>query len=394
MRNKQKSLDIVLLYKYKFESNKELGGGKMKNWEKLLKESYRSCEEMKTQLLFSEEELETLIKIEEKYPVCVNPYYFGLIDLADKDDPIRKMCIPNGSEFSLGGEEDTSGEAENTVFPGMQHKYKQTALILSTNQCAMYCRHCFRKRLVGISAIEIAQQMSGMVEYVKEHIEINNVLISGGDAFLCNNELISEYLDKFSKIKSIEYLRLGTRIPVVLPQRIIEDLELQGILRKYAAKKTLFIITQFNHPNELTSEAKMGLEILRDCGCIVRNQMVLLKGVNDHPEIITLLMNSLVKMGVIPYYIFQCRPVIGVKNQFQLSLKEGSRIVEKAKEMMSGQAKCFRYVMSHPQGKIEIIGEDKQGYMVFKFHQVKEEKDGSKIFCKQINEGETWLYEL
>lgn len=366
----------------------------MNNWEQLLKQSYRSCEEMKEHFLFTTEELENLKSIEERYPVCINPYYFGLIDLADKDDPIRKMCIPNGSEFSQGGEEDTSGELENTVFPGMQHKYKQTALILSTNQCAMYCRHCFRKRLVGISAAEIAQQMSGMVDYVKQHTEINNVLISGGDAFLCSNELIEEYLEKFSEISTIEYIRLGTRIPVVLPQRIIEDRGLQEILKKYASRKTLFVITQFNHPRELTGEARKGIRILRECGCIVRNQMVLLQGVNDQPEIIAKLMNSLVKMGVIPYYIFQCRPVIGVKNQFQVSLKEGSEIVEQARKMMSGQAKCFRYVMSHPNGKIEIIGEDEEGNMFFRFHQAKKDEDASKIIRKKMEPGQSWLQEL
>ena len=366
----------------------------MKNWEQLLKQSYRSCEEMKEQFLFSEEELEGLKKIEEKYPVCVNPYYFGLIDLADREDPIRKMCIPDGVEFSQGGEEDTSGEAENTVLPGMQHKYKQTALILSTNQCAMYCRHCFRKRLVGCEAKEIAQQMSDMVDYVKQHREINNVLISGGDVFLCSNALIEEYLDKFSAINSIEYIRLGTRIPVVLPQRIIEDTDLQELLLKYSKRKTIMVITQFNHPKEITNEARKGIQILRECGCIVRNQMVLLKGINDQAEIISQLMNLLVSIGVIPYYIFQCRPVIGVKNQFQISLKAGAEIIEQAKKMMSGQAKCFRYVMSHPKGKIEILGEDEEGYMLFKFHQMKEDDEASKIFRKKIDKDENWLQEL
>lgn len=366
----------------------------MMNWQKMMQQSYRSCEQMADLFAFSEAEVQSLKEIEERYPVCVNPYYFGLIDLEDKEDPIRKMSIPNGVEFSPGGEEDTSGEAENTVIPGMQHKYRQTALILSTNQCAMYCRHCFRKRLVGSSETEIASQKDAMVSYVKEHAEITNVLISGGDAFLCSNQLLEDYIQAFCEIDHIDYIRLGTRIPVVLPQRIIEDLELQQILRKYASKKTIFIITQFNHPRELTGEARKGIRILRECGCIVRNQAVLLQGVNDQARILADLMNGLVRMGVIPYYIFQCRPVIGVKNQFQVPIEEGIRIVDEAKHLMSGQSKGLRYCLSHPDGKIEIIGKDDSDRVIFKFHQAKIDEDSGRIFAQKMSKDQSWIVEI
>lgn len=366
----------------------------MMNWQKMMKQSFRSCEQMADLFAFSKEEVQSLKKIEERYPVCVNPYYFGLIDLDDKDDPIRKMSIPNGVEFSPGGEEDTSGEAENTVIPGMQHKYKQTALILSTNQCAMYCRHCFRKRLVGGSEAEIANQKDAMVDYVRSHQEITNVLISGGDAFLCSNQLLEDYIRSFCEIDHIDYIRLGTRIPVVLPQRIIEDLELQRILKMYADKKTIFVITQFNHPRELTGEAKKGIRILKECGCIVRNQTVLLHGVNDKPEVLAELMNGLVRIGVVPYYVFQCRPVIGVKNQFQVSLERGAAIMDEAKNLMSGQAKCIRYCLSHPLGKIEIIGKDDREQMVFKFHQAKKEENSGRIFFQKMDKDQAWIEEI
>ena len=366
----------------------------MMNWQKMLQQSYRSCEQMTDLFAFSEEEVQSLKEIEERYPVCVNPYYFGLIDLEDKEDPIRKMSIPNGVEFSPGGEEDTSGEAENTVIPGMQHKYRQTALILSTNQCAMYCRHCFRKRLVGSSEAEIASQKDAMVKYVKEHTEITNLLISGGDAFLCSNQLLEEYIQAFCEIDHIDYIRLGTRIPVVLPQRIIEDLELQQILKKYASKKTLFIITQFNHPRELTGEARKGIRILRECGCIVRNQAVLLRGVNDQAKILGDLMNGLIRMGVIPYYIFQCRPVIGVKNQFQVPIEEGIQIIDQAKHLMSGQSKGLRYCLSHPDGKIEIIGKDDSDRVIFKFHQAKRDEDCGRIFAQKMSKNQSWITDI
>ena len=251
-------------------------------------------------------------RIIQRYPLCVNPYYLSLIDRDDPNDPIRKMCIPDIHEFSEGGQADTSGEADNTVIQGMQHKYRQTALILSTNQCAMYCRHCFRKRMVGASSDEVARQIPAMAEYVREHTEINNVLISGGDAFMNADETIEKYLRCFTEIPTLDFIRFGTRIPVVLPQRIVQDDKLLGILETYGRKKQIIIVTQFNHPRELTPDAVQAIKALGSVGCIVRNQTVLLKGINDHADVLAQLMNGLVSNGVIPYYIFQCRPVEGV----------------------------------------------------------------------------------
>ena len=149
----------------------------MKKWQKLLEESYRSVEEISGMLGLDADELEKLHGIEEKYPVCITDYYLRLIDPDDRHDPIRKMAVPDAMEFSEGGSTDTSGESDNTVIQGMQHKYTQTALVLSTNQCAMYCRHCFRKRLVGLSSEEIAEKLPEMVKYAEEHPFINNILI-------------------------------------------------------------------------------------------------------------------------------------------------------------------------------------------------------------------------
>ena len=140
----------------------------------------------------SPSEIDNIKEISEKFPISIPPYYLSLINKDDKDDPIKKMCIPSEFEKDLRGNFDTSGEGQNTVITGMQHKYKETAMILSTNQCAMYCRHCFRKRLVGLSDEEIAKNFDEMAEYIKEHKEINNVLISGGDSFVNSNSKIKE----------------------------------------------------------------------------------------------------------------------------------------------------------------------------------------------------------
>ncbi len=361
------------------------------NWKDLLARSIRDVDGLKKVLNLSGEDAAQMAAIIDKYPLCVNPYYLSLVDANDPDDPIRKMCIPDIRESSEGGQADTSGEADNTVLPGMQHKYKQTTLILSTSQCAMYCRHCFRKRLVGGESEEVAKNPEAMAAYVQEHTEINNVLISGGDAFLNSNGTIETYLRLFTEIPTLDFIRFGTRTPVVLPQRITTDPGLLDILKTYGEKKQIIIVTQFNHPRELTEEAVQAVRLLREAGCIIRNQTVLLKGVNDDPDVLAKLMNNLVAKGIIPYYIFQCRPVEGVKNQFQVPLTQGIQIVEDAKRQMNGQAKSVRYAMSHPTGKIEILGELNPNQIVMKYHQAKYEGSCGRIFLQSVTDDQCWL---
>ncbi len=357
----------------------------------LLDNCIRDIEDIQQVLSLSSEEVTEIRDITKRYPLCITPYYLSLIDTSDPADPIRKMCVPAIEEFSREGRFDTSGEADNTVIKGMQHKYAQTALILSTNQCAMYCRHCFRKRMVGSNADEIARELPAMADYVKRHTEINNVLISGRDSFINENSVIKRYLDTFSSIPSLDFIRFGTRVPVVLPQRITQDEELLSLLSTYGKKKQIIIVTQFNHPNEITDDAREAIQALMKQGCIIRNQTVLMKGINDDPVVLGNLMNDLVKNGVIPYYIFQCRPVVGVKNQFQVPLLRGVSIVEEAKQLMSGQAKSVRYAMSHTTGKIEILGEIEQGKMLFKYHQAKDVEDASRIFTLDLEVDQCWI---
>ena len=357
----------------------------------LLSECIRDTDQLALVIGLNDSDKERIRDVSKKYPICIPPYYLSLIDPSDPDDPIRKISIPGLQELSETGQEDTSGESENTVLRGMQHKYRQTALILTTNQCSMYCRFCFRKRMVGSTQDEIASHIPDMVRYVKEHPEINNVLLSGGDALINTNRHIEEYLQAFSEIPSLDFIRIGTRTPVVLPMRIYDDQELLSILRKYSLIKQIVVVTHFNHPNEITDEAKRAVSALKECGCVVRNQTVLLKGVNDDPDTLARLLNGLVSFGVIPYYIFQCRPARGALDEFQVPLIIGSRIVEKAKEQMSGQAKSFHYCMSHPTGKIEIIGQDVDGRMLFRYHQAKCQADQSRIFQKEIEEDQCWL---
>ena len=214
----------------------------------------------------SPSEQKNIMEIAEKFPISIPAYYLSLINKEDKNDPIRKMAIPSEFEKDLEGTFDTSGEGDNTVITGMQHKYNETVMILSTNQCAMYCRHCFRKRLVGLSDEEIAKHFEEMAQYIKEHKEISNVLISGGDSLVNSNTKIEYLLKLFTSIDNLDFIRFGTRIPVVMPQRISEDLQLLEILKKYSKKKQIYIVTQFNHPNEVTEESKKAIKMLQKIG--------------------------------------------------------------------------------------------------------------------------------
>ncbi len=364
----------------------------MKRWQELLDGCVRDVADLKDRLHLSDDEVEALQAIERSYPVCIPAYYLDLIDPEDRHDPIRKMCVPDAMEFSLGGSPDTSGEHDNTVVQGMQHKYRQTVMILSTNQCAMYCRHCFRKRLVGLSSAEVAAHLPEMAAYVSAHPEIDNVLISGGDAFLNSNEVIGEYLETFTSIPHIRFIRFGTRTPVTFPQRILEDDgELTDLLARYGERKQIIVVTHFNHPRELTDQSRQAVRELQRAGCVVRNQTVLLRGVNDDPEVLAALLNALVSIGVMPYYVFQCRPVEGVKNQFQVPLARGVAIVDEAKASMSGIAKAFRYAMSHPTGKIEILGPAGEGKLAFKYHQAKDPADNARLFIRDVAPDQCWL---
>ena len=361
------------------------------SWQEELSKGIRTAEQLAEYMGWDQEKLEACRQIAERYPMMITPYYLSLVNKDDPDDPIARMCIPSADEFVPGGSFDTSGEASNTKLEGLQHKYRRTVLLLSTNQCAMYCRHCFRKRLVGLSNEELNKRVDEVVEYVGSHPEINNVLISGGDSLLNPNHIIERYLRELSAIDHLDFIRFGSRLPVTLPERIYGDGELLDMLDEYSDIKTIYVVTQFNHPRELTSEALLAVRALLDRGVQVRNQTVLLRGVNDSPEVLGELFAGLTRAGITPYYIFQCRPVTGVQNRFQVPLLDGIRIVDGAKGLQNGFGKGVRYAMSHPRGKIEIIGTLPDGQTIFKFHQNKYPEDASRIFTCALTHDSRWL---
>ncbi len=363
------------------------------SWKQTLQNNVNNVEKLKAFVDMSNEEEKMYENVAKVFPISSTTYYLNLIDPDDPHDPIKKMALPSLKEFDTEGAFDTSGEEDNTVMQGLQHKYATTALLLATNKCAMYCRHCFRKRLVGVKNNETLSFVKEAVAYIRENPQINNVLITGGDSFLIDTDLIESYLEALSEVKHLDFIRFGTRTPVVFPERIYGDEKLLSVLKKYSEKIKIYVVTQFNHPRELTEESLRSVNALIERGIVINNQTVLLKGVNDDPTLLARLQNQLVNKGIVPYYIFQCRPVKGVLNQFQLPLKEAFEIVKKARVLMNGHSKRARFCMSHETGKIEILG-PYHGEMLFKYHQAKNPDQAGLIFSKALSDDEAWLDEV
>lgn len=355
-----------------------------------LEDNIFTLEQLQNYTDLSSEEKKQIEQIIRIHPMRISPYYISLIDWNDPHDPIRKMAVPSFEELNLDGFYDTSGEIENTKMPGLQHKYSETALILATNRCAMYCRHCFRKRLVGLPNEEIVKRFEDAADYIRQHDEINNVLVSGGDPLVLNNEILENFLHVLTKIDHLNFIRFGSRTPVTLPSRL-EDPELLELFKRYSqVDKRLYIVTQFNHPRELTPQSIKAVSNLVKAGVLLSNQTVLMRGVNDDPDTLARLMNNLVSIGVSPYYVFQCRPVKRVKHHFQIPISKGIQIVEKAKAKCNGHSKRFKYVMSHKTGKIEILG-TMNNEIYFKYHEAKDRKNLGVMFKLPADKGAGWL---
>ena len=254
-------------------------------WQDELKENIRTIKQLKEYVGLSAKEEERLQWVIGKHPMSITRYYASLIDWNDPDDPLKRMVVPSIDEFNVSGSYDTSGEFQNTKMPGLQHKYSQTALILVTNRCPVYCRHCFRKRLVGLASQETLSRFGNAVEYVQKHKEINNVLISGGDPLILSTSVLEMFLKRLSQIDHLDFIRIGTKVPLVLPSRILQDRRLLAVLRKYSLKnRRIYLSTQFNHPREITPQSTEAVNRLLSSRVIVNNQTVLLKGVNDKPR--------------------------------------------------------------------------------------------------------------
>ena len=363
-------------------------------WQNHLKQSICTIEQLKPYTNIPPREERQWQRIIEKHPMRITPHYLSLINWDDPNDPIGRMAVPDIDELDLSGSYDTSGELQSTRMPGLQHKYAQTALILTTNRCAVYCRYCFRKRLVGLPTEEVLSRFAEAARYIEGHSEITNVLLSGGDPLILPTRVIRRFLERLSRIGHLRFVRIGTRVPAAFPVRLIEDRELINLLRDYSAwPRRLHLVAQFNHPREITRRASQAVGMLLSATIPVSNQAVLLKGVNDDPATLAELHSGLVSIGVQPYYLFQCRPVKRVKRRFQVPIAKGYRIVEDAKRLLDGPSKRFRYVMSHRSGKVEILGVDADT-VYLKYHQARDPANLGKFFRRKLVSDAGWLDDL
>jgi lysine 2,3-aminomutase len=288
-----------------------------------------------------------------KYPLAITPYYASLIQRADTSDPIFQMCVPQMQELIDPPflSPDPLEECHDMPVPGLVHRYPDRALLIATTQCSMYCRHCTRKRVAGMRETSISRQrLSQAVAYLKAHPEIHDVIISGGDPLTMATERLEIILAALRDVPSVQIVRIGTRVPVVLPQRITA--ELCSMLRRY---HPVWINTHFNHPQEITPESRAACERLADAGIPLGNQAVLLRGVNDQPQIIEQLCRELVALRVRPYYLYQCDLVRGVEH-FRTPLSRGLEIMEYLRGRLSGLAiPMFVVDAPHGGGKIPVL---------------------------------------
>jgi len=371
----------------------------MMRWKEELKRSIRDVEELRRPLFLTDAEVSDMQRVSETFPLQITPYYLGLIDSIDPDDPIRNLIVPGPGELDETGSLDTSGEALSTRIRGLQHKYSSTALLLVSGKCACYCRFCFRKRLFEDleDTGETIEDYKATFQYLEEHTEISNVLVSGGEPLLLSNEKLDWILTRIGKIPHIRSIRIGTKIPAFLPFRITEDKELQAILSKHSqSRRRLYVITHFDHPRELTDEAVASLDSLTRAGVFLCNQTVLLRRINSRRGVLRQLLSELGNVGATPYYVFQCRPVKGSRHS-QVPLERGYRLLEEAKRGLSGLGKRFKYIMSHYTGKIEICGvanTDRGKRIYLKYHQARYPEDLGRFFALPLVAGARWLDDL
>jgi KamA family protein len=361
------------------------------NWQDLIKDNITTADELREPLKLSPTEYEQIRREIEMFPMSVTKYYFSLIDPTDPMDPIRKMAIPSGHFELTDGVLDTSGEHSNTKLQGLQHKYRETALILTTSECAMLCRHCFRRRLVGKASEEIADDLDAARTYLLNNTTISNVLLSGGDAFLMSTNKIKAWLNTLVDLEQLDFIGFGTRTPVTFPQRILEDPELLKVLADAQSKKQIFIVTHFNHPKEITPTSIKAIRALQSLGIVIKNQTVLMRGINDDPNVLGTLLKQITSIGIVQHYIFQCRPVQGVKSRFQVPLLEGTDIVSRALAMQNGLGKSADYTLSHISGKIRILGKLEDGKLLVQYKQAKDPQNIGRIFSLSLTDDATWL---
>ena len=337
----------------RFELFKDVPDSDWNDWKWQVKNRMENVDELKKYIKLTKEEEEGAKKCLQKFRMAITPYYLSLINPEDEFDPIRKQAIPTVDELTIspGDLVDPLHEDGDSPVPGLTHRYPDRVLLLITNQCSMYCRHCTRRRFAGHTDSCLSmEQIDKCIDYIAATPEVRDVLLSGGDALLVDDDFLEYIIKKLRAIKHVEIIRIGSRVPVVMPQRITP--KLLNMLKKY---HPIWINTHFNHQNEITEESKRACEAIADAGIPLGNQSVLLKGVNDCVHVMRKLVNELVRIRVRPYYIYQCDLSMGL-GHFRTPVSKGIEIIEGLRGHTSGY--CVpTFVVDAPGGggKIPVM---------------------------------------
>src|SRR5438128_7337423 len=317
------------------------------DWRSQLQHRITSAEQLqKLMPTLTPEEVAGARLANTKLALAITPYFFNLIDPSDENCPIRRQVIPRIEETTVAPWEmsDPCGEDSHSPVPGLVHRYPDRVLVLVTDRCAAYCRYCTRSRLVSnASGYDFHPQFDQQIEYIRNNPGVRDVLLSGGDPFLFSDEKLEHLLSRLRAIPHLEFLRIGTRIPIFLPQRITP--QLCAMLRKY---HPLFISIHSNHPRELTTEVRDALGRLADAGIPLGNQSVLLRNVNDDATVMKALLQKLLLCRVKPYYLYQCDLISGSAH-LRSSVRKGLEIMESLRGHTTGYA-VPQYVIDAPGG--------------------------------------------
>lgn len=320
----------------------------MELWQKMIRNSVSTVDHLVERFNIKKETAE---KLDEFFQARINPYYLSLIRY--EGDPIWLQCVPDVKELEdIDAPEDPLKEDDMSPVPNITHRYPDRALFLVTSQCGLYCRFCTRKRKVGDQSKISMRTLESAFQYLEQHTEITDVIMSGGDPLMLTDTMLEKILIRLREIKHIQIIRLGSKMPCVLPHRITP--QLCEMLKKY---HPIYCNTHFNHPWEITEESKKACGMLVDSGIPVGNQCVLMKGVNDNADTMRELMKGLLAMRVRPYYIYQADLTKGA-NHFRTPLKVGMEIMDKLRGHISGLA-VPQFVIDAPGGggKIPMLPE-------------------------------------
>ncbi|MGD2135902.1 MAG: KamA family radical SAM protein [Gemmatimonadales bacterium] len=341
----------------------------------------------------SAEEKRRLEPVAQRYVFRLNEYYHDLIDWDDPDDPLRHLVVPREAELNDWGELDASHEASYTPVRGCQHKYTDTALLLVNEVCGAYCRYCFRKRLFMNDNDDATLNYEPGLDYIAEHEEITNVLLTGGDPLIMSTRRLEQIISDVAAVPHVSIVRIGSKMVAFNPYRVLDDSSLLEMIRRFVESGTqIYLMNHFDHPRELTKEAREALRLLKDAGAETVNQCPIVRGVNDDPRTFASLFRELSFIGCPQYYVFQGRPTAG-NEPYEVPMLEGLEIFQQANRHVSGLAKRARFAMSHKTGKIEIVGADDE-FLYLRYHRAHKKEDFGKMVVALRDDEAYWLDQL